>query len=121
MSPWQLSEKKPESSLSRKSRGVLAILQLGAGAVSLIVSPMAWPLFLIYMCLGIAAGLVMSLGEFPALVALVAVLFGLEAGPPWLGKVVPQWHATWWQPGVVTLTAIALVALTAIVRNFRVK
>lgn len=117
MTPWQLSENKPESVTSRRFRHVFAALLVAAGVVSLFISPMPWSLFIIYASLGLVVGILSALGQLPGILGLVIVVFGVQSAPTWMNRFAPESYAAWWQPGLVALAAAGLVHLTPLVAH----
>lgn len=93
---------------------------LAAGVLSLFVSPMAWPLLVIYASLGLVVGLMLAGGGLAAILALAILALGVPTAATWLTQAAPEWYAAWWQPGVVALGAAALVYLIPLViQRFR--
>ena len=120
MTPWQLSDDKPESVTSRRFRHVFVALLVAAGVVSLFISPLAWQLFVIYAGLGLVVGTLQTLGQLPGILGLVILVFGVQAAPTVQTRFAPESYAAWWQPGLVALAAVGLVHLTPLVaRRFR--
>lgn len=111
MTPWRLNDEKSESIISVRFRYTVATLLFAGAIVSLFVSPMSWPLLLIYTCIGIVAGLLGNLSELTAPVAYVILLFGVGAVTTVLNRVTPQWYAAWWQPVLIAVAASVAVGL----------
>ena len=89
------------------------------GVSSLFFSPMAWPFLLVYTCLGVVAGFLMSLGDLAGFVGLL-ILIGAAGTATFLNEVEPQWHLAWWQPGIIALMGLAIEHLTPeVIRRFR--
>lgn len=109
MTPWRLDEQQQESTVSRRSRYAVATLLVGGAIMSLFISPMSWPLFLVYTCLGIVAGLLGSLDQPGGFLAVAILLFGVGAVATALNRAAPQWHAEWWQPVLIAVAASVVI------------
>ncbi len=108
---WLLDRAKPESAASRRSRNTFATLLVISAVVSLLISPMTWPLLVVYGTLGLIVGLLQRLDELAGLVSMPIIVFGLLLVPNWLYRLSPHLTAAWWQPGLIVLGSVALVHL----------
>lgn len=114
MTPWRVhGEEEPESTKGRRLRDAFAALLVGVAIVSLFFSPMAWPLLLIYACLGLLVGLIPEGYQLLGLLGVIGLIWALNAGPGWLDHLAPHWYAAWWQPGLVALAGAGLARLMA--------
>lgn len=117
MSPWRLSDEVQESAVVRWILHSGAALLIGSALLTLFISPMSWPLLLIYGCLGILAGFLVRLGQVGGLIVGVTLVFGIGAAASALNRIEPQWSAAWWQP--VLIAAAALLAVDYVSKTVR--
>ncbi|HKC81209.1 MAG TPA: hypothetical protein VKB91_08425 [Gemmatimonadaceae bacterium] len=82
-----------------------------AAALSLVISPISWPLLLIYAGIGVVVGLLVEFSQPTAVVGYLILIFGVQGVASTLSRVEPEWHAAWWQPVLIAAGASMLVWL----------
>lgn len=103
-----------ESVLSSRSALAVGALLLIAAVSSLIVSPMSWPLLLIYAGIGVVVGVLEVFSRPTAVVGVLILIFGVQAVANTLNRVAPRWHAAWWQPVLIAVaTSVLMVYLSS--------
>jgi hypothetical protein len=113
MNAWDANKIAPGSAESGWPRQALATLLLLSGPLSLFFYPLGWQLLVIYVGIGTVAGFLQTQGQLSALLALVLIIFSVEAGPSWLNRLAPDSIPAWWQPGLLILAGLGLVYLLA--------
>ena len=104
-------DEEPESLVSHRSRLAIGGLLVIAAALSLVISPMSWPLLLIYAGIGVVVGLLEEFSQPTAVVGILILIFGVQGVASTLTRVEPEWHAAWWQPVVIAGATSLLVYL----------
>jgi membrane-bound ClpP family serine protease len=102
-----------ESPVSQWSQLAVGGLLLIAAVLSLVISPVSWPLLLIYAGIGVVVGLLEVVSRPTAVVGVLILIFGVQSAANRLSRVAPQWHAAWWQPVLIAVATSVLVYLTS--------
>jgi hypothetical protein len=116
MNSWNIEDEASEP-LSKRPLRVFGIAIVAAAIVSAIIYPMSWPLLLLYSCLGGAIGFLGTLDKLPGILSVAILLIITWKGYDWMASIAPQWHSTWWQPGLTLLGAAYVVYLRAFARR----
>jgi hypothetical protein len=66
---------------------------------------MPFPFLVLYVVVGLVAGILADLGDLTALIALFILVFGVEAISIALSRIGPEWRSAWWQPPVIAVAA----------------
>src|SRR6185503_9190423 len=94
-----------ESTFSRRSGLAVGAVILITAVSSLLVSPVSWPLLLIYVSIGMVVGLLEAFSRPTAVVGVLILIFGVQGVANTLKRVMPDWHAAWWQPVLLAVAA----------------
>lgn len=108
---WPVSDEKPETLVSRRIRQAIGGVLLIGAALSLVISPISWPLFLIYAGIGLVVGLLEEFSTPTAVVGYLILVFGVQGVATALNRAKPEWHAAWWQPVLIAAAVSLLVYL----------
>ncbi len=106
-----MRDEKPESLVSHRSRMAIGGALVIAAALSLVISPVSWPLLLIYAGIGVVVGLLVEFSQPTAVVGYLILVFGVQGVASTLSRVEPEWHAAWWQPVLIAVGVSMLVWL----------
>ena len=106
-----MRDEEPESLVSHRIRLAIGGLLVIAAALSLVISPVSWPLLLIYAGIGVVVGLLVEFSQPTAVVGYLILVFGVQGVASTLSRVEPDWHAAWWQPVLIAVGASMLVWL----------
>lgn len=117
MTPWRTEGASAGGYLSRRFRLVGAALLIFGALLSFLLSPISLPLFIIYVIIGLVAGILANLGDLTAPIALFILIFGVEAISIALSRIGPEWRSAWWQPAVIAVAASVAIGFSPLFRG----
>jgi uncharacterized membrane protein YhhN len=93
---------------------MVAVLLFAGAAAGLFTTPrVSGVVYLVFVGLGLLAGILGNLGEVTAPIALFILLFGVELASATLWRVFPHLQFAWWQPPLIAVAALVAVRILA--------
>jgi len=93
-------------------KAVGSLLLFGAAIAGLFTNArVSGTAYIVFLGMGVIAGILGNLGEATALLSLIVLLFGVELVAATLVRVSPNAQFAWWQPIVIAVAASVAVGL----------